>query len=515
MLQLFTVNREAPEYQIQHNISAATFPNPHSPLRLPPSNPLPSHCVILTINRLYCFFPPPACPEQHALKARFAPQSHLMSTATVEVSENPRAPACELALDASVPLPQETASKRIFYGWAMLPLSMLVMIATCPGQTFGITYFNAKFRTAFDLSQTQLSATYLVATVIASLALPYLGGLSDRYGLKRSIIMAVSALALTCALASQVQGVVTLFIMFTLLRMIGPGMMSLLANNTLATWFDRRLGMVSGMMQVAMACAIATVPMGIVYLINTFGWRGAYIALAAILGVGLVPLLLFFYRESPAAFGQLPDGARRHNDEQFELATWGLDVQQAMQHRAYWILLMATAMWALIGTGLIFHLDAIFQGYGLGIQQSTRAIGYMAAAMATMQILGGLLADRIPLRWLVVNAVGLIGVSCAMLATQDLRLLSASYITYGLGQGLMTIIAGTSWARYFGRAHLGKIRGTSLTAAIAGSSLGPLVMGISTDYLGGFAPSLWIFAGFAGIISIAGFWATPPVKHAV
>ena len=49
---------------------------------------------------------------------------------------------------------------------------------------------------------------------------------------------------------------------------------------------------------------------------------------------------------------------------------------------------------------------------------------------------------------------------------------------------------------------------------LAGSSLGPLVMGISTDYLGGFAPSLWIFAGFAGIISIAGFWATPPVKHA-
>jgi len=435
-----------------------------------------------------------------------------MSTATVEVTEEPISATCELALEVGVPLPQEATPARIFYGWAMLPLSMLVMIATCPGQTFGITYFNTKFRTAFDLSQTQLSATYLVATVIASLALPYLGGLSDRYGLKRSVIMAVSALALTCALASQVQGVVTLFVMFTMLRMIGPGMMSLLANNTLATWFDRRLGMVSGFMQVGMAGAIATVPVGIVYLINSFGWRGAYVALAAILGLGLVPLLLFFYRESPAAIGQLHDGARSHSDEHIQRAAWGLDVKQAMQHRAYWILLTATAMWALIGTGLIFHLDAIFQSYGLGISHSTRAIGYMAAAMATMQILGGMLADRIPLRLLVVSAVGLIAISCVMLATENLRLLSPSYITYGCGQGLMSIIAGTSWARYFGRAHLGKIRGTSLTAAIAGSSLGPLVMGISTDYLGGFAPALWIFASAAAVISIAGFWATPPAK---
>ena len=433
-----------------------------------------------------------------------------MSTATVEVLEEPISSACEPALEVELAQPQQSTSQGFFYGWMMLPLAMLVMVATCPGQTFGITYFNTQFRAAFNLSQTQLSATYLVATVIASIALPYLGGLSDRYGLKRSIVMAVSAMALTCALASQVQGVATLFILFTILRMIGPGTMVLLANNTLAAWFDRRLGMVSGMMQVVMAGAIATVPVGIVYLINTLGWRGAYVALAAILGLGLVPLLLVFYRESPDTVGQLPDGARHRDPQQFELSTWGLDVRQAMQHRAYWILLAATAMWALIGTGLIFHLDAIFQGYGLGIEQSTRAIGYMASAMAVMQILGGLLADRLPLRWLVINAVGLIAISCIMLATQNIRLLAPSYIIYGCGQGLMTIIAGTSWARYFGRAHLGKIRGTSLTAAVAGSSLGPLVMGISIDYLGGFAPSLWLFAASAAVIALAGFWATPP-----
>jgi len=50
----------------------------------------------------------------------------------------------------------------------------------------------------------------------------------------------------------------------------------------------------------------------------------------------------------------------------------------------------------------------------------------------------------------------------------------------------------------------------SLTAAIAGSSLGPLLMGVSDDYLGSFTPAFGLFAGLALVIAIAGVWATPP-----
>jgi cyanate permease len=82
------------------------------------------------------------------------------------------------------------------------------------------------------------------------------------------------------------------------------------------------------------------------------------------------------------------------------------------------------------------------------------------------------------------------------------------YSIYGLGQGLKSILANTAWARFFGREHLGKIRGTSLTAAVGASAIGPVVMGISADYCGGFAPSLALFAGMAVLSGVAGCWAT-------
>lgn len=432
-------------------------------------------------------------------------------SATVEVLEDPSLPDAAEANSEVTVGPTETNSSWFFYGWVMLPLAMLMLISTSPGQTFGITFFNAEFRAAFDLTQTKLSATYLVATVLASLALPSIGGLIDRFGLKRSALVAVAAMAGVCVLMSQTTGVATLFLAFMLFRIMGPGTLVLLANNTLATWFDRRLGMASGMMQVAMAGAMAFVPAGIVWMIGAFGWRGAYLGLAAILVGGLLPLLAFAYHESPERLGQVPDGLRAARSAKSPSATAvGLTVQQAMRQRAYWILLAATATWALIGTGFVFHLEALFQAHGMGKAASTRAMPCMATGMVTAQILGGLLADRLALRWLVTTAVGLIGITCVMLAVGSGAMLIPSFAVYGIAQGLMSIIAGTAWARYFGRAHLGKIRGMSLTAAIAGSSLGPLLMGVSDDYLGGFEPSLWLFAAMAGVVSIAGLWATPP-----
>ena len=153
--------------------------------------------------------------------------------------------------------PKLSRPGTLFYGWFMLPLAMLVMIGTSPGQTYGITFFNAKFQQAFQLGHAKISAIYLIATVLASLALPYIGGLSDRFGLRRSILFAVAGMALVCGLASQIQGTLTLFVAFLFLRMIGPGTLVLLANNTLAAWFDRRLGMAIGVMQLTMAATMA------------------------------------------------------------------------------------------------------------------------------------------------------------------------------------------------------------------------------------------------------------------
>ena len=94
--------------------------------------------------------------------------------------------------------------------------------------------------------------------------------------------------------------------------------------------------------------------------------------------------------------------------------------------------------------------------------------------MGATQLVGGIMADRLAVRWLLVAAMTLLTATCVVLAwAETLPMLVSGYVLFGCSAGMMSIVAGTAWARYFGRTHLGKIRGTSLTAAVAARRLGP------------------------------------------
>ena len=75
--------------------------------------------------------------------------------------------------------------RRVYYGWVMLPIATLAIIATSPAQTFGISVFNASLRSSLGLSHSQLTGAYMLGTLLASLPLSWVGAMMDRFGLRR------------------------------------------------------------------------------------------------------------------------------------------------------------------------------------------------------------------------------------------------------------------------------------------------------------------------------------------
>ena len=407
---------------------------------------------------------------------------------------------------------------QFFYGWLMVPLATLVMICSAPGQTYGFMRFNPSIRESLSLSQTDLSATYLLATLCAAIPLSYLGALSDRYGLKRSLLTAVAAMAAACLLASTVQNATMLFVACLGLRMVGAGLLSLLATNTLASWFDKKLPFACGLMQFGMAASMALVPVSLMLLIDAVGWRSAYAAIGITLLVGLFPLLVIAYRERPSDVGQRMDGDPTPLSGGERLGAGlsisqralrlvdadnppSLNLHEALRTRMFWLLLVATGVWSLIGTGLIFHLESLLQAHHLTPAQTAWATPVMAISMAVMQLASSTLIDNFAIRKLISAALLCTAITCTILATTSGFSALAAYAVFGIGQGLMTVVSSASWAQYFGPAHLGRIRGTSMTVGISCSAMGPLVMGASADLLGGFNPSLWLFTTVAIVVA--------------
>jgi len=400
----------------------------------------------------------------------------------------------------------------------MLPIAMLAMIATSPGQTFGVSIFNPSFRLTLGLSHSQLTGAYMVGTFLAALPQPYIGGLMDRFGIRRVMVIVVILLGLACIFMSQVQGLLMLFLAFFFLRLLGQGALGLMATNTLAMWFQVRLGTVSGMMSAAVAGAIALIPPMILVLVNEFGWRGAYAALGVIVWLLMLPILLLLYRNQPEDVGQTLDGrfateTERAIEEKEEADSFTL--KEARHTRSYWILLLFTAAWAMIVTAIFFNIIPVFTNQGLTDANAAATFTTIAIALAITQLIGGALAGRFRLNWLASLCTVFIAAGVWMLSQADSVVLAQLYaLLLGIGQGLFGAVNNTVWVRYFGRAHLGRIRGSVAMAMVAGSSTGPFIMGATYDLFGSYQVSLTLFIAILIPLAVATLWATPPVERA-
>jgi MFS family permease len=400
-----------------------------------------------------------------------------------------------------------------FYGWVMLPIAVIGLIATSPGQTYGISVFNEVFREDLQLSHSALTGAYMLGTLLGAVPLSLVGALMDRFGIRRVMAIVVVLFGATCVATSQVTGLWTLFAAFWMLRMLGQGALTLLSSNTVAMWFHGRLGTASGLMSLGTALAIALVPRANIVLIDQFGWRGAYAVLGLAVWVTMLPLLAVFYRNRPEDIGQVPDGGKRSlpDGAQPSVAESSLTLAEALRTRSYWILAAMNVAWAFVITAIVFHIVSLFDARGLTRDDVAAFFVYFAVSMAATQFLGGLAADRMRLNVLYCLSLAGMTLSVAYLNWTGVSWSPAGFaIGLGATQGLFIVLGQTIWARYFGRTHLGKIRGTIWTACVAGSSAGPFVMGVTKDVFHVFTPAIWLCVALYGVLTFAALFATPP-----
>ncbi len=402
-----------------------------------------------------------------------------------------------------------------FYGWVMLPIVLLIHVATSPGQTYGVSVFNPHIRNDLGLSQSEIGGAYMCGTLLASLPMIYVGTLMDRYGPRRILTGVVILFGLTCGAMSQATGLVTVFLSFLFLRMLGGGSMNLLAANTMALWFNRKLGFAVGMVSVGSALSMGIIPSANLWLIQSFGWRGAY-AILGILVVGMVlPLLAFLFRNRPEDVGQAPDGREMepltppHPDH--TVSEKAHELGFAIRTRAYWILAASVFMPALTVTGIHFHAVQIYLDVGLAEADAAHMFSIFAVAVALSMLVGGIMADRFQLNRLL--SASMVGISSGIwLLTYVSSPWSSRLfaVVLGAGLGVFMSVLSTILARYYGRAHLGKIRGTVITIEIAASSTGPFLMGVAHDILGSYNSILTAAALVTAPMVFIALFATPP-----
>jgi MFS family permease len=406
-----------------------------------------------------------------------------------------------------------------YYGWLMVPVAVIAQSVTGVGQTYGVSVFNPSLLDTLGISLSALTGAYMMGTLFASLPQAFIGSLMDRFGIRWVMTAVVILLGGACLFFSTVNSLWTLLLGFFLLRLLGQGGLSLLAGNIPAMWFREKLGVVTGIVSGGFSISMAVIPAFFLFLINRLGWRAAYARLGLLVWIIMLPILIVVFRNNPGEIKQRIDGADATDGTASEKDTFGqnsFDLKTARKTPAFWILLINVSLWAMIVTAIFFNLLSIFDSQGISSSVAAATYTTYAAASLITQIVAGPIADRGSLQYLLLACMSALAAGVIVLTLATSPWIAHSYaVLLGMSTGLISLVGGTMFARYYGRKHLGKLRGSVITAQVASSSMGPFITGIIYDQTGSFQISLWIFFGLLIPAAVASLWAVKPSSDVI
>ena len=220
-----------------------------------------------------------------------------------------------------------TSDKRIDPRYAVVFGACLTQFMII-GLLFSYSLFFKTFEDEFGWSRTELSGAASLAFLMMGVLATFLGHLSDRFG-PRPVLAATGVLhGLGFALISQVGEPWHLYLIFGLLIGLGMSTHDVVTLSTVARWFDKRRGMMTGVVKTGTAAGQMVLPVLTAFLIADIGWRAAAITLG--LGASFFLLIAALLMKRPPSEEGTPKSSAP--------AAGGL--RSVMTSRVFWTLCM-------------------------------------------------------------------------------------------------------------------------------------------------------------------------------
>jgi MFS family permease len=350
--------------------------------------------------------------------------------------------ACrEASADEPVRAVRGMLKTRLHPAFVAAAMGFIVMI-TAAGVRSAPTMFITPLEREFGWTPATISAAIGINIVLFGLMGPFSAALMERFGLRRTVVCALSALGIAAAVSTRMTQPWQLVATWGLAVGLGTGSVGLVLGATIVNrWFETNRGTVMGILTASNATGqLVFLPL-FGMLVARAGWRAEVLVIAAVC-LALIPLVLLLVREQPADLGQAPFGgstvlpAVRTAGNPFATTLGAL--RDGVRSRDFWLLAGSFFICGASTNGLIgTHLVPACGDHGI---PEVAAAGLLAA-MGVFDLIGttasGWLSDRVDSRGLLVAYYGLRGLA--------LLFLPAAFGVATVGLPIFAVLYGLDW----------------------------------------------------------------------
>jgi MFS family permease len=360
-----------------------------------------------------------------------------------------------------------------------------------PLATFGV--FLPVLSQAFGWSRGAISLALTIHLIVGGFAAFGVGALADRHGPRVVLAGTVALAGAAYGLAATVGALWEFYLWMGLAVGVGTSGNYVLAATTVARCFEQGRGLALGIVLTGLNLGFMTGGPVAAWLIDAFGWRGAYVVLGAMVACVAVPATLCI--RLPAAFaGSGLAGAER--------AAWlpatgraapgstppGLALREAVRDRRLWCLTGSWLLGGLVYMMLAVHVVPYALDAGTSLERAAWLLTGLGLASAAGRLLCGALADRQGARLVVwscfaLQLLALVG----LLAGLPPSVLPVLVMLLGLGWGGADTVVAKLTPDIFGLRAIGSVMSILNLGWRVGAGLGPAAAGFVHDATGSYA----------------------------
>ncbi|HTM76191.1 MAG TPA: MFS transporter [Devosia sp.] len=398
------------------------------------------------------------------------------------------------------------ATRDIHYGWVTVGVTFLVMLATAAAMgSAGVLI--VPLEQEFGWSTAEISTAFAIRLMLYGLLGPFAAALMNRFGVRT--VVAAALLLITAGLLGSfvMNSVWQMVVLWGVVVGSGTGMTALVLGATVASrWFDKRRGLVVGLMTASSATGqLIFLPL-IAAVTEQVGWRPALTIVVALLLVAMLAVLVLM-RDRPADLGLAPYGATRLVPNPLRgtlsslLTSPLVALRDAAKTSVFWVLFLTFFVCGFSTNGLIqTHWISICGDFGIAAVGAAGILAVIGIFDLGGTISAGWLSDRFDNRWLLFWFYGLRGLSLLYLPFSgfSLEALALFGVFYGLDWVATVPPTVKLAAERFGPERAGLVFGWVFAGHQLGAASSAFFAGATRTQFDSYMPAVFI----AGILCI-------------
>jgi MFS family permease len=361
-------------------------------------------------------------------------------------------------------------------------------------------FFMRYLQADFGWSREQISAASLIAVLSAVLNVA-VGHLVDRFTARRVAVFAIPLFCLGYVALAAIPGELWAFYaamawLFVVGTATGPVAYTKVVNG----WFVKQRGLALGLTLAGISAVSFGLFPVLSYVLETYGWRAAYLLVG---GASLVlgyPVVLAWLREPPHA----PEALR---------PSLTPDKSRAWAHPAFWLLFLAMVAANVAVGGFVQHMQPLLGDRGVAPETAALLGSLYVAMVALGRIATGFLLDRLR-PGLVATATMLVPAASVLLLlnpSAEIAVLALPICLLAFAQGAEVELLAFFTPRYFGMDRYASVFGMLIAVVVMAGPAGGIIFGRIFDQTGSYDLAFKLAAAcfLVAALAFAGLFLVP------